>query len=540
LKELNLSNNQIQTIEELDGLTNLEHLDLRDNQITEIKGLNSLKNLRILFLENNTITELKGLDELVNLRKISLDNNNISEIKGLENLENLVYIRMNNNPIPEELQKRFCLEEGIYDGQSVVKYCRKKEQEKLIESEKAKREPEIEDKVVKMKEFRSQFKMLNEEWKQFIEKDTYLTHEKKSEFLRKLREISQFPWYYPIRYLLSYKKVKKKKKEFKKKVKVFNNAFVKRRLIEYREFFEGEKYGIEYPLDPDQREAIVRDDKHNLVIAGAGSGKTSMITSRIAYLIKRKDKIDKERILALAFTRVAAKEMKSRLASTYNIDVDISTFHALGRQIIKKELNLIPDLILKEKEITKQLFDTLIENEDFQNLFLDYLLYHSEEEIEEESFEDKELYYEYMRNLKYTTLNNIKVKSISERNIGNFLFRHDIKFEYEPIVEWIEEFEDLEHDDEKINHIHNDLGEKEILDYEYSKDEADEDEDYLEDKKYHPDFYLPEYDIFIEHWGLNQEMEIPKWFTISSEEYREIREWKLDQFNIHQKLLIET
>lgn len=51
---------------------------------------------------------------------------------------------------------------------------------------------------------------------------------------------------------------------------------------------------------------------------------------------------------------------------------------------------------------------------------------------------------------------------------------------------------------------------------------------------------MPEFDIYIEHWGLNRELEVPEWFTISSEEYRTKRDWKLAQFEIYQKLLIET
>jgi DNA helicase-4 len=61
-----------------------------------------------------------------------------------------------------------------------------------------------------------------------------------------------------------------------------------------------------------------------------------------------------------------------------------------------------------------------------------------------------------------------------------------------------------------------------------------------EEKKYHPDFYLPKYDVYIEHWGLNKSLEVPEWFTITSEEYRQLIEWKLTQFEKHDKFLVET
>lgn len=533
LKELNLSGNQIKHIEGLNTLVNLEHLDLRDNQIEEISGLDSLKNLRVLYLDNNQITELKGLDELENLRKLFLDDNNISELKGLASLENLVYLGMQNNPIPKELQMKFSLKEGIYEARSVVKYCRKKEQAELLEEQKAKGEPPLEDETVKMDEFQVKFQALLEEWEHFTELDTYLTYEQKFEFLQKLRTITHFPWYYPLRYLLTYKKVKKQKHHFRKELEQFNDEFVQKRLIEYLEFFDGDEFEIEYPLDPDQREAVIRDGKHNLVVAGAGSGKTSVITSRIAYLVKRHDRIKKDRILALAFTRVAAKEMRDRLARIYNINIGISTFHALGMDIIKKELHFTPNVVPNVREIIKKLFDLLIKNEDFRELFLDYLLYHNEEEVDEKSFEDKQLYYEYMRNLKYSTLNNIQVKSISERNIGNFLFRHNIKFQYEQLVDWVDRDELSPFPKEGDNDEY--IGHDDYIEHDEYNDTIE-----IRRRQYHPDFYLPDYDIYIEHWGLNRAMEVPPWFTITSEAYRQNRSWKLEQYQKHNKLKIET
>ena len=210
---------------------------------------------------------------------------------------------------------------------------------------------------------------------------------------------------------------------------------------------DGKDDGLKYPLDEDQRLAVIKDDKHNLVIAGAGSGKTSVISSRIAYLIRRKDKVDKDRILALAFTKVAADEMKERLKKSFSIEIDISTFHALGRSIIEEELGHKPKLVFdgnekKIYELVEKLFVDVLKEEKYQKILIEYLAYHSEQEVKKESFEDKEEYYKYMRNKKYSTLNDISVKSISERDIGNFLFLHNLQFEYEPLVEWVDESEE--------------------------------------------------------------------------------------------------
>ncbi|HSA32099.1 MAG TPA: UvrD-helicase domain-containing protein [bacterium] len=98
-------------------------------------------------------------------------------------------------------------------------------------------------------------------------------------------------------------------------------------------------------LSDTQREAVTATDGPLLVFAGAGSGKTRVITCRIAYLLGEK-RIAPEEILAVTFTNKAAREMKERVASIVNDPsvtrrLTVCTFHSLGLQILKREHTVI-------------------------------------------------------------------------------------------------------------------------------------------------------------------------------------------------------
>lgn len=93
-------------------------------------------------------------------------------------------------------------------------------------------------------------------------------------------------------------------------------------------------------LNPRQREAVRYVDGPCLVLAGAGSGKTSVITRKIAYLIEQCD-LPARHIAALTFTNKAAREMKERIAGLVKGQaargLTVSTFHNLGLNMIRRE-----------------------------------------------------------------------------------------------------------------------------------------------------------------------------------------------------------
>ncbi len=91
-------------------------------------------------------------------------------------------------------------------------------------------------------------------------------------------------------------------------------------------------------LNDRQKEAVLASDGPLLILAGAGSGKTSVLTTKVAYLIEEKG-IDTKNIVAITFTNKAAKEMKERiikLVGPKGYDIQISTFHSFGLRIIKE------------------------------------------------------------------------------------------------------------------------------------------------------------------------------------------------------------
>ncbi|MCW4153829.1 DNA helicase Rep [Halomonas sp. 18H] len=124
-------------------------------------------------------------------------------------------------------------------------------------------------------------------------------------------------------------------------------------------------------LNPSQREAVKAIDGPCLVLAGAGSGKTSVITTKIAYLVQECG-MSARRIAAVTFTNKAAREMKERvgqmLKGKESHGLRVSTFHTLGLNIIRGELKALgykPGFSLFDPEDAKALLRDLM-NKDAQ------------------------------------------------------------------------------------------------------------------------------------------------------------------------------
>ena len=97
-------------------------------------------------------------------------------------------------------------------------------------------------------------------------------------------------------------------------------------------------------LNDRQREAVTETEGQMLILAGAGSGKTRVLTTKIAWLIREK-KVPADRILAITFTNKAAREMKERIAAELpELDIDrlwIGTFHSICARILRRRIDRI-------------------------------------------------------------------------------------------------------------------------------------------------------------------------------------------------------
>ncbi len=123
-------------------------------------------------------------------------------------------------------------------------------------------------------------------------------------------------------------------------------------------------------LNEKQREAVLKTEGPVIAIAGAGSGKTSVLTKRIAYLIFEKQ-VSYKNILAITFTNKAANEMKQRVGKETGIhphDMWISTFHSMCARILRKHIDLLGyknTFQIIDDDDTAQLVKSLLKKNNF-------------------------------------------------------------------------------------------------------------------------------------------------------------------------------
>jgi len=284
-----------------------------------------------------------------------------------------------------------------------------------------------------------------------------------------------------------------------------NKAYVAKELVRSSDLFDS----IEArPLTDAQRRAVVTDDRRNLVVAAAGSGKTSVIVAKTGWLVRREYRKPSE-ILLLAFARDARDEMEGRIARRLGADaegVTVRNFHGLGTAIIGEAEGRRPSLA-RSAESDRALFDQLrrIVSELlaggalsegvvqwFQDRFAPYRSVHE--------FPNWGAYWDYIRRCEIRSLKGDEVRSFEECEIANFLYLNGIEYRYE-------------------------------APYEHETATA-------ERRQYRPDFHLPDHGIYIEHFGIDRDGNTAPF--VPREKYHEEMEWKRKVHAERGTVLVET
>ena len=119
-------------------------------------------------------------------------------------------------------------------------------------------------------------------------------------------------------------------------------------------------------LNPNQQQAVTADNENLLILAGAGSGKTSVLTQRIAYLVREKN-VFPSKILAVTFTNKAAKEMRKRVESLLETSTSgmwIGTFHGIAHRLLRRHaevLGLDPDFKILDADDQLQIIKKVVQ-----------------------------------------------------------------------------------------------------------------------------------------------------------------------------------
>jgi len=279
--------------------------------------------------------------------------------------------------------------------------------------------------------------------------------------------------------------------------------YLARELRVYAGFFDGVEKN---PLTVSQRNACVIDEDNNLILAGAGTGKTSVMIGRVGYLIQS-GKARPNDVLMLAFGRKAADEMDERIKERLGIDtVKASTFHALGLSIVAQVEGGKPSITPyeeNEKRLVAQIdqwFHALLDTPEYRRKVLTYFDHYMYSVTSSFDFENEGSYFAFLDANNTVSMKQEMLKSLEECYIANFLFKMGVEYQYE---------------------------------HKYAIDTRT-----LIHGQYKPDFFLPEYDIYIEHFGIDRESNTAPY--VNREKYLEGMEWKRETHRENETTLVET
>lgn len=193
------------------------------------------------------------------------------------------------------------------------------------------------------------------------------------------------------------------------------------------------------PLTHEQRLGVLRSNDKNMVLAAAGTGKTSVMVAKALDLIERGLAKPSE-ILVLAYNRAAAEELKERLADKAekaNIELEslplISTFHALGRKLLHDSavstyMSVFTEDEIKLKQWVTSWLEAYLSSDEIK--LLDFIGLFPEP-VNPFDFKTQTEYESYVRDNEFRTLNGERVKGYQELLIANFMYLNGVAYTYE-------------------------------------------------------------------------------------------------------------
>lgn len=256
-------------------------------------------------------------------------------------------------------------------------------------------------------------------------------------------------------------------------IEKYNNIILTFLSNKHKEYFKNMFKGIDdnIVLDDEQIRAILSDEDSALIIAGAGTGKTTTMTAKVKYLVDIK-KVDPSKILVMSYTKKATQELEKRILGDFNIPAHITTFHSLGyeyiRNIFKNRKCSVVDFndreaiffdyfceIFKNKNKLKDILETFditvtnmqwvfskwfLQNYENYNTYEELILEYKKYKINEVKSLPKGIkgYIDYwvekrINQENIITIQGELVKSASEAVIANFLYKNNILYSYEKI-----------------------------------------------------------------------------------------------------------
>ena len=285
-------------------------------------------------------------------------------------------------------------------------------------------------------------------------------------------------------------------------IKRRNEEYIQLELETYKDFFDNIE---DHPLTDDQRRAIVTDEKNALVVAGAGAGKTSTIIGKAGYIL-RKGLAQPHEILMIIYARKTRDEIYERSQNALGHGLRVKTFHSLGLSIIatvertKPSVSELSTDRVKFRNAIMEFLKKRSQNPDFLDKLNRYFAFHRTPYRSEFSFKTRQDYLEFLRNNQVRSLQGDLVKSLEECEIANFLYMNGVDHIYER---------------------------------NYKIRTASESR-----SQYKPDFFLPEYGIYIEHFGIDRNNNTAPF--VNRKEYLGGIDWKRRIHSTNQTSLIET